>query len=353
MAEWIEVDGSRGEGGGQIVRSSLALSLVTGRAVAIENIRAGRKKPGLLQQHLTAVKAAATISGGNVTGATLGSTSVRLEPGNVRAGEYCFKVGTAGSAALVLQTILPALLIADAPSTATLEGGTHNDWSPPFDFLQRGFLPLVERMGPRITATLERYGFYPAGGGRFTVQIVPAGRLDPIDLAERGEVVSQSVTAYVSRLPRHVGEREIGTILRELQWEPECGNVDEVTAFGPGNVVAATIVGRHVTEVFTAFGRAGLPAERVAMDVVRQITDYMRADVPVGPYLADQILLPMGISAWQSGNDSQPGGGRFRTLELTQHTTTHIEILQKFLDIDVRVEPSRVGSFEVTLAPGK
>jgi RNA 3'-terminal phosphate cyclase (ATP) len=155
----LTIDGSLGKGGGQILRTALALATVTGKPFRIEKIRAGRPKPGLLRQHLTAVKAAATISDAIVTGAELGSGALTFTPGHLRAGEFAFAVGTAGSATLVLQTILPALLTAPAPSTLVLEGGTHNPAAPPFDFLVKSFLPLINRMGPTVTAELERPGF--------------------------------------------------------------------------------------------------------------------------------------------------------------------------------------------------
>jgi len=170
----IQIEGSQGEGGGQILRSALALSLITATPFCIENIRAGRAKPGLLRQHLTAVNAAAEIGSAEMIGASIGSTRLEFKPGKVRAENYSFAVGTAGSATLVLQTVLPALLTHSEPSTLTLEGGTHNPFAPPYDFLARTFLPLIARMGPRVTTHLERAGFYPAGGGRFTVSIEPA-----------------------------------------------------------------------------------------------------------------------------------------------------------------------------------
>src|SRR5437867_958993 len=160
------IDGSQGEGGGQILRTALGLSLVTGTPIRIEKIRAGRAKPGLLRQHLTAVNAATAIGAVDVEGATLGSQELTFRPGTVKPGEYRFAVGTAGSTGLVLQTVLPPLLTAPGPSTLTLEGGTHNPTAPPFDFLARAFLPLISRMGPSATARLERPGFYPAGGGQ-------------------------------------------------------------------------------------------------------------------------------------------------------------------------------------------
>src|SRR5262245_60443308 len=171
------IDGSQGEGGGQILRTALALSLVTGAPFRVEKIRAGRQKPGLLRQHLTAVTAAVEIGGAAVEGATLGSRELSFRPGSVRPGAYRFAVGTAGSAALVLQTVLPALLTATGPSTVVVEGGTHNPHAPPFDFLALAFLPLLARMGARAQATLDRPGFYPAGGGQLTVEITPAPAL--------------------------------------------------------------------------------------------------------------------------------------------------------------------------------
>lgn len=343
MSDPIQIDGSQGEGGGQIVRSSLALSMVTGQAVTIANIRAGRPKPGLMRQHLTAVNAAVEISGGKVTGAEIGSRQLTFEPGSVRPGAYRFSIGTAGSTTLVLQTVLPALLCADAPSTLILEGGTHNQWAPPFDFLQRSFLPLINRMGPRVTATLDRHGFHPGGGGRFTLEIIPAPALAGFDLVERGETISRSVRALVSNLPAHIGEREVDTVIRKLNWSRQDGGVHDVPAHGPGNIVFIELECAHVTEVFVGFGRVGITAENVARDVVRQCRDYLAAEVPVGGYLADQILLPLAISAWQSGDAGRQRGGSFKTLPLTRHSTTHIEILRKFLDIDVVVELSTEG----------
>ena len=172
----IEIDGSQGEGGGQILRTALALALVTGKPFRITNIRAGRKKPGLLRQHLTAIQAAMAVGGAAAEGATIGSRDLVFHPGAITPGTYRFAVGTAGSTTLVLQTILPALLCAGGESMLTLEGGTHNPFAPPFDFLQTTFLPQVNRLGPKVEAVLERPGFYPAGGGRFRVS--PTSNVD-------------------------------------------------------------------------------------------------------------------------------------------------------------------------------
>src|SRR5258705_2280598 len=198
MNRMLTIDGSFGEGGGQILRTALALSLVTGKPFRIENIRAGRKNPGLLRQHLTAVNAATEISRSEVMGAAIGSRELTFAPGSVVAGTYAFAVGTAGSTTLVLQTVLPALLVASGTSKVILEGGTHNPFAPPFDFLEKTFLPLVNRMGPQVTAELERPGFYPAGGGRMNVTVEPADALRELALPARGEVRARRAKAVVA-----------------------------------------------------------------------------------------------------------------------------------------------------------
>ncbi len=251
----IAIDGSHGEGGGQILRSALALSLVTGKPFRIENIRARRKKPGLMRQHLTAVNAAVEIGAARVSGNTIGSQELTFVPAALRSGQYRFAVGTAGSCTLVLQTVLPALVLADGPSKILLEGGTHNPAAPPFDFLANAFLPLLNRMGPSVTAVLERPGFYPAGGGRMRVRVTPARRLVPLHVLERGAVVGRTARATVARLPLSIAEREIAVVREKLAWEDDCMKVGETPdSSGPGNVLVLTVSSEQVTEVFTGFG---------------------------------------------------------------------------------------------------
>jgi len=350
MTNMIHIDGSHGEGGGQIVRSSLALSLVTGQPVVIENIRAGRQKPGLMRQHLAAVNAAARIGNAQVAGAEMGARTLTFVPQQIVPGNYHFSIGTAGSTTLVLQTILPALIISNGPFTVTLEGGTHNQWAPPFDFLQKAFLPIINRMGPKVSVELERHGFYPAGGGRFTVSIEPSPNLNGFDLLKRGELKSRSAIALVSNLPRHIAQRETDAILHKMNWNASCARVEEVTAHGPGNVVSTQLEYEHVTEVVTGFGRIGASAENVAKEVISDTRNYLKSEVPVGEYLADQILLPLGISAWQSGPHRR--GGSFRTMPLSRHSTTHIELLRQILGIEIGVanDPEAHQS-TVTLGP--
>lgn len=324
--EMIQIDGSQGEGGGQVLRTSLALAICTGRPVRIESIRAGRPKPGLMRQHLIAVRAAAIISDATVTGDAIGSRQVTLEPRTIRPGDYEFKIGTAGSTTLVLQTILPPLLIADGPSTIHLEGGTHNPHAPPFDFLERAFLSLIERMGPRVSAELERPGFYPAGGGRLTVRIEPASRLAPLHLIERGEVRRRVCRGVVSSLPGDIVKRELAVLRERLGWPDECFEHRQLpSGHGPGNVLTVEIESEHVCEVFTGFGERGVRAETVAQGVLDEVEEYLAAGVPVGRHLADQLLLPLALA----------GGGSFITLPLTRHATTNIDVIRRFLDVEI------------------
>jgi RNA 3'-terminal phosphate cyclase (ATP) len=330
----LTIDGSQGEGGGQVLRSSLALSLVTGRPFAIENIRAGRKKPGLMRQHLTAVSAAAEVSGAEVEEAALGSRRVVFRPNQVRSNDYAFRIGTAGSATLVLQTVLPALLLAEGESNLMLEGGTHNPFAPPVDFLEKAYLPLVNRLGPRVEVQLVRPGFYPAGGGKFTVHIQPSKQLGRLELVDRGQIVARRVRVLLANLPRHIAERECRTIAQETGWAEASFTIDEVKGSrGPGNAVMIELEAEHVTEVFTAFGKLGVRAEDVATEALRQAEEYLAAGVPVGRHLADQIMLPLGIGAYLGS-----GGGVFRTMGLSLHSTTHLEVLRRFLKIGVQVD---------------
>jgi len=331
----LTIDGSSGEGGGQILRTALALSTVTGKPFRIEKIRAARPKPGLLRQHLTAVKAAASISSATVDGAELGAVAITFTPGSVTPGEFAFAVGTAGSATLVLQTVLPALLTAPSPSRLVLEGGTHNPMAPPFDFLVKAFLPLINRIGPTVTAELERPGFYPAGGGRFSVNITPVARLLPLELLERGAIRSIKARAVVANLPRSIAEREVRLAGRLLSLPDDSLIVEEIRgALGPGNAVAIEIETEHHTEVFTGFGEVNLRAEGVATKVAQEARAYIASGVPIGRYLADQLLIPMALA----------GTGRFRTGPLSRHTTTNLEVIRQFLDVNIDLveEPKRI-----------
>lgn len=335
----IRIDGSRGEGGGQILRSSLALSMVTGQPFAIDGIRAGREKPGLLRQHLTAVRAAAEVCGAEVEGAEIGSRALTFRPRAVRGGEYHFAVGTAGSATLVVQTILPALLTADAASRVTVEGGTHNSGAPPYEFFERTFAPLIARMGPRLTMRLEKYGFYPAGGGRIVVEIEPVQALSPLHLSERGPLTHRAITAVVANLPFHIAQREIETASALLDWPSDvCRPLGTKNSTGNGNVVLIEVGDGTVTEVFTAFGQRGVSAEQVAESAANEALAYLASTASAGEHLADQLLLPMALA----------GGGSFTSQKLNLHATTNMETIAAFLPVRFAVE-KREGCVRVAV----
>ena len=339
----IAIDGSEGEGGGQILRTSLALSLVTGRPFRMERIRARRQKPGLLRQHLTAVEAARTVGCAEVSGAALNSQVLEFRPGTVTPGNYRFAVGTAGSATLVLQTVLPALLTAPGPSTLILEGGTHNPLAPPFDFLAACVNPLIHRMGPTVELELKRPGFFPAGGGRFHARVQPTTKLSPIALLERGSIRSRHARIWTSKLPEHVAERELAVVRAELKWRADECSVESVPyPLGPGNAVVLEIEAEQVTAVFTSFGERGRPAEEVAKAAVEAAKAWLDANVPVDEHLADQLLLPMALA----------GGGSFRTTKPSLHTTTNAEIIRRFLPVPIRIDPEREFVWRVTVGNG-
>jgi len=339
MTDWITIDGSTGEGGGQILRTSVALSLVTGRPFRIENIRAGRKKPGLLRQHLTAVQAAAAVSQGRVSGAELGSRSLSFEPSEVRGGDYRLAVGTAGSATLVFQTVLPALLFAKDRSRLTLEGGTHNPKAPPFDFLARTFIPVLRTMGAAVSVTLETHGFYPAGGGRFTAEVEPCEGLGGIVLMDR-DTPRIHARALVASLPESIGKRELSVVRERLQLDRAMARVQQIdSSVGPGNIVMIDIESESVTEVISGFGIKGVSAEKVASDACDEAARYLAVNVPVGTHLADQLLIPMALG----------GGGSFRTVEPTPHTVTNAEVIRRFLDVTIAFEPESDEVYRVTV----
>ena len=322
----LSIDGSFGEGGGQIIRTSLALSLITGKSFRVFNVRARREKPGLQRQHMTAVTAAAAIGGARVDGAHAGSKEFTFAPGEVRPGEYKFSIGTAGSTMLVLQAILPPLMIADGPSLLLFEGGTHNVHAPPFEFIQKTFLPLVNRAGPSVTVELQRYGFYPPGGGRFNVYVEPARRLRRLDLVERGAILSERARALVVNLPPHIGERELAVASEQLGWMPDQLDLEESTnAISAGNVFTVSVESEGLTEVFTGIGERGVRAEQIAACVIHEAQRYLAVGAPVGEHLADQLLIPMALAR----------GGSYTTGTPTLHTTTNIEVIKKFLPVEI------------------
>lgn len=331
----IKIDGSLGEGGGQILRTALGLSLVTGRPFSIENIRAKRIKPGLMRQHLTALNAAVKIGNGRVEGNFAGSKAFRFEPGRIDQGDYSFAVGTAGSACLVLQTILPALITGEKRSEIVIEGGTHNPFAPPFDFLKKGFFPILEKMGVKIDAEIEKPGFYPAGGGKFSIGIDPVSKLKRIDLSDRGGLVEKRAFAMVSNIPENIGKRELKVVRGKIGVEGEL--IIVTNSPGPGNTISIETEYENITEVFTGFGEKGVSAEKVASNACKLALTHMASKACTGRFLADQILVPMAIA----------GGGKFTTIKPSLHTITNIEIIKKFLDIGIGISQKNESIYEI------
>ena len=334
----LTIDGSFGEGGGQIIRTSLALSLVTGKPFHVERVRARREKPGLRQQHLTAVNAAATVGQANVDGAAVGSKEFVFTPGQIAPGEYVFNIGTAGSSTLVLQTVLPPLMIAGGPSIVRIEGGTHNVHAPPYDFVERTFLPLVRRIGPKVDIELERYGFYPPGGGRFNVLIEPAVEFQQLDLLERGPIRARRARALVVNLPASMAERELSVIkeklaLRDDELYPEISD----NAISRGTAAMVEIESNDVTELFSRIGERGVRAEVIAENAAEEALAYLESPAPVGEHLADQLLIPLALGK----------GGSYATSVLSLHTQTNIEVIKQFLNVDIHARESKNGVWTI------
>lgn len=321
----IVIDGSQGEGGGQILRTALSLAVITARSVSIHSIRAGRAKPGLLRQHLVCVEAAAEIADARVVGAALGSRALEFTPSGLRGGEYRFAIGSAGSTMLVLQTVLPMLLRADSPSEVTIEGGTHNPMAPPFEFVERAFLPLLRRMGASIDLTLRRPGFYPVGGGSIHARFAPS-TLQPLHLPKDGERKVARATAFVANLPLSIAERELAIVKQKFAIDPRACRVEATrAAASPGNALSIEVDATSHVEVFTGLGERGKSAENVALEVVDAVRAYLESGASVGEYLIDQILLPLALA----------GGGSFYTSEPSQHALTNAGVIEQFLPVAI------------------
>lgn len=336
----MNIDGSMGEGGGQVLRTSLALSLITGTPIRVEKIRAGRRKPGLMRQHLAAVRAAARVGQAELEGDEVGSTELTFTPRAIAGGTIEIDIGGAGSTTLVLQTVLPALLRASAPTRVAIQGGTHNPLAPTADFLAQVFLPQLRKMGAQVELVLVRHGFSPAGGGRLECTITPS-TLVPLELLQRGALVERGATALVSAISGSVAVRELARVRERLGFVPSECNIHQIRdPQGPGNVLSLRVVSENVTEVVTAFGERALAAEKVADAACAELSTYIdRADVPVGEHLADQLLLPLALA----------GGGVFRAVTASLHARTQAELIPRFLDrtIDVVEESASAVRFEV------
>jgi RNA 3'-phosphate cyclase len=330
-ANVIEIDGSEGEGGGQILRSSLALALLTGKAFHLKHIRAGRSKPGLQPQHLTCVRAAAAIGQAQVRGDTLGSTDLNFEPGEVVAGDYHFDIRTAGATSLLLHTLyLPLALHGKGPSKLTLVGGTHVLASPCFHFLDVTWRAYLDLMGLPLKLRLIRLGFYPRGGGLIQVEIPACTHLRALHLPERGRVKVRGFSA-VAGLSEDIARRQAKRAVHRLARlaSPDCFPLEE-WAGGPASVLAIIVDTTPAPALFFCLGARGKSADKVADEAVDEALAYLKAaPAAVDFHSADQILLPLALAQ---------GSSSYSVAGVTQHLLTNATIVRRFLDREVICE---------------
>ena len=346
----LVIDGSYGEGGGQILRSALSLSAVTGRAFRIHRIRAGRREPGLRPQHLAAVRALQAVCDARVEGDRLGSRELVFAPGGpARAGEYVLDVGelagtgSAGATTLLFQALLPPLALAGAPSRLTLRGGTHVRWSPPYHYLTAVYLPTLARCGWTVALELHRWGWYPAGGGEIEARIAPVEALLPLEREDRGRLVDVQGLSATSNLPDHIAERQAARAVQRLRARHIKAEVDLVRppALGAGTVVVLVARYEAAVAAFTGYGRVRFPAEEVADEAVDPLDRYIGSRAAVDPYLADQLVVPLALA---------PGVSRYTTSEVTRHLTTVAWLARQFLERDITIDGAEGDAGAVTIA---
>jgi len=327
----IEIDGSYGEGGGQILRTALALSAILKKPFTIHHIRSKRKNPGLQAQHLEAVEALSRITGAQTEGVKFGSQKITFIPQKILPGDYQFEVRTAGSVSLLLQALFLPLCLANEKSRLTLVGGTHVPWSPSFHYLSEVFLPTLQWMGVSANATIEKWGFYPKGGGKIQLEINPVLELKPISLVERGSLKKIRAISAVSNLPKHVAERQkeqaSKRIRRELKIDAEITIQEDVPSNGPGSFLFLLAEYEKTFAGFSSLGSRGKPAEKVADEAVDFLKDYMESDSCIDPHLADQLIPFMALA---KGNSS------FTTTRMTEHLLTNLWVIGHFLKVRVQ-----------------
>ncbi len=327
----IEIDGSYGEGGGQILRTALAFSAISKIPIRVKNIRASRKNPGLGNQHLATVNALARISGATIEGNRIGSQTLTFIPQEICPGGYEFRIETAGSVTLLLQAIFPPLCLRQEDSTVTLTGGTHVPWSPPFHYFSQVFLPTLKPMEVSAEAEIEKWGFYPKGGGRIRLKLSPTDELKPISLIERGLLKKITGISAVANLPKHMAERQRGQamkrIRRELNFDPEITILSDAPSGGQGSFLFLLTEYEGVVAGFSSLGARGKPAEKVADEAVDYLKEYAESDGCVDSHLADQLVPFMALA---KGNSS------FTTAHMTGHLFTNLWVVAQFIDTKIQ-----------------
>lgn len=336
------IDGSYGEGGGQILRTALTLSAILGRPVEIVKIRAGRKNPGLQAQHLACVRALVELTAAEVQGAELGSTFLYFKPGPISGGEYRFDVGTAGAVSLVFQTIFAPLACARMPSALTMTGGTHVPWSPPAPYMSEVFLPIAGQMGLSASWQVQRPGFYPRGGGVVRAVVQPSTRLTPVDLSERGELVAIRGHSTVARLPRRIAERQAVHVQRRLEDAGYAAEIEvqELDAACPGDSLFLWAEFVRSRAGFGALGERGKPAERVADEAVEALLEFLAGDFATDSHMADQLAILMALA---------PGRSVVTTARVSQHLLTNLWTIQQYLPLSISLEGEMGQSGRLTI----
>ena len=340
--QMVVIDGSHGEGGGQTLRTSLSLSVLTGRPVEINRIRAGRSRPGLQPQHLAAVRAAAAISAARTEGAEPGSTRLLFAPQSRAApGAYHFEIGTAGAATLVAQTVLLPLALAGEPSRVAVVGGTHVPHAPPSDYLSEIYATLLSSHGLDVDVAVPTAGFLPRGGGRIELNIRPSAGWTPINLTERGPIQSVTATVLTAGLPPDVGTRGMAALRQGLAVKAGVQVThQEVQSVGPGAAVFLTAQSETGRAGFSALGARGRPIGAVAGEAIAAFDRWHRTGAACEEHLADQLVLPMALT---------PGQSRWTTSEVTEHLRTVLWVVPQFLDVNISLEENADGSGTVRL----
>jgi len=332
----LTIDGSYGEGGGQILRTSLALSLITKKPFNIVNIRAKRANPGLRAQHLTCVKAAQKISEAEVKGAEIGSLNLTFYPAKVKAGKYKFEVKSAGSTGLVLQSLYLPLALSTEKSNLTILGGTHVPWSPCFHYTHYVFSPVVFFLGIIIKLELIRWGFYPKGGGCIKVTIEPTDEIRGIDLSFSFSPEWIKVISASANLPNHVRKRQLNQAIKRLEQKglQAQGEIEEAKSLSPGSVVFILSRCLHSRVGFTSLGEKGKPSEKVADEAVDDFISFLETKACIEEHLADQLLLPLSLAKEKSS---------IFVSRMSQHILTNMWVIQQFLDVEFKTKKKNNG----------
>lgn len=339
----VHIDGRYGEGGGQIIRTALSLSAMTGRAVEIDNIRAGRAKPGLQPQHLAAVRAAAELCEAEVSGSYVHSMQLLFRPRVAPCPRsYALDIGTAGAGTLVLQTVLLPLALASEPSEVHITGGTHVPHAPTMEYVESTYLPILRRAGISVQCGYARAGFFPRGGGEIHSEIAAGSTVSPLILVERGKLLTLKATILTSELPEHVGDRGAATVVHALRGIGQRIEVEQRRrpSAGPGAAVVISAACENGIGGFSALGERGKPMERVAEEACTAFLRWWEAKAACDEHLGDQLVLPMALAAGES---------RWSVPAITEHLRTAIWTVQQFLPVSADISEEGNGSPIVVL----